>query len=86
MTTFATLDRAVGDFAVTVMLVVGLRVKGQGDDEPGPDRLQQRYGNPKKPAASVHIAAETAELAAIDLKPRKRNPTERPDPKPVMEQ
>ena len=43
LTTFATRDGApVGDFALTVTWP-GPRVKGQGEDEPGPDRLQQRY-------------------------------------------
>jgi hypothetical protein len=69
LTTFATRDGApVGDFAVTVVWP-GPSPKGQVDDEPGPDRLQNRYADPKKPAASAHIAAETADLATIDLKP-----------------
>jgi hypothetical protein len=68
LTTFATRDGApVGNFAVTVIWP-GPRVKGQGDDEPGPDRLLQRYANPKKPAVSVHIQVDTNQLAAIDLK------------------
>ena len=74
LTTFVTRDGApVGDFAVTVIWP-GPRVKGQGDDEPGPDRLLQRYGDPKKPAASVHIGTETTELATIDLKPVEEKP------------
>lgn len=69
LTTFSTRDGApVGDYAVTVTWP-GPPVKGQGEDEPGPDRLHQRYNNVKKPAASIHIGPDTAELAMIDLKP-----------------
>ena len=86
LTTFATRDGApVGDFALTVTWP-GPRVKGQGDDEPGPDRLQQRYADPKKPAASVHIAAETTELATIDLKPVEEKPKRAAGPTPGIEQ
>ena len=68
LTTFVTRDGApVGDFAVTVIWP-GPPAKGQVDDEPGPDRLLQRYARSKKPAASVHIGPETTELATIDLK------------------
>ncbi len=69
LTTFATRDGApAGDFAVTVVWP-GPPLKGQIGDEPGPDRLQQHYADAKKPAATAHIGAETAELATIDLKP-----------------
>jgi hypothetical protein len=86
LTTFVTRDGApVGDFAVTVIWP-GPRVKGQGEDEPGPDRLQQRYGDPKKPAASVHIGSETTELATIDLKPVEDKSKTATRPKPIMEQ
>ena len=78
LTTFATRDGApVGDFALTVTWP-GPRIKGQGEDEPGPDRLQHRYANPKKPAASVHVGTETTELATIDLKPVEEKPGEQP--------
>jgi hypothetical protein len=74
LTTFATRDGApVGDFALTVTWP-GPRIKGQGDDEPGPDRLQQRYADPKKPAASIHIGTETTDLTTIDLKPVEGKP------------
>ena len=56
-----------GDYAVTVIWP-GPRVKNQGEDEPGPDRLEGRYADRKKPAAEVHVASETSELATIDLK------------------
>ena len=86
LTTFATRDGApVGDFALTVTWP-GPRVKGQGDDEPGPDRLQQLYADPKKPAASVHIGTETTELATIDLKPVEEKPKSGSAPKPRIEQ
>ena len=69
LTTFATRDGApVGDFALTVTWP-GPRAKGQAEDEAGPDRLRLRYTDPKKPAASVRIEAETAQLATLDLKP-----------------
>lgn len=74
LTTFVTRDGApVGDFALTVIWP-GPPVKSQVDDEPGPDRLQQRYSDPKKPAASVHIGTETTELATIDLQPVEEKP------------
>ena len=74
LTTFATRDGApVGDFALTVTWP-GPRVKGQAEDEPGPDRLDHRYADPKRPAASIHIGPETKELATIDLKPVEGKP------------
>jgi hypothetical protein len=74
LTTYATHDGAPdGDFALTVGWP-GVRVKGQGDDEPGPDRLEQTYSDPKKPASRVQIGDETAELATIDLKPVEAKP------------
>ena len=74
LTTFTTRDGApVGDFALTVTWP-GPRVKGQAEDEPGPDRLKYRYADPKKPAASVRIEAETKQLTAIDLKAVEENP------------
>ena len=86
LTTFATRDGApVGDFALTVTWP-GPRPKGQGDDEIGPDRFQQRYADPKKPAASVHIATETTELARIDLKPVEEKPKRAAAPMSSIEQ
>ena len=85
LTTFATRDGApVGDFALSVTWP-GPRVKGQAEDEQGPDRLLQRYANPKKPAASVHIGPETTELATIDLKPLEENPKGAAGPTPSIE-
>ena len=85
LTTFATRDGApVGDFALTVTWP-GPRIKGQGEDEPGPDRLQHRYANPKKPAASVHVGTETTELATIDLKPVEEKPGRAAGPTPNIE-
>jgi hypothetical protein len=85
LTTFTTRDGApVGDFALTV-LWPGPRVKGQAEDEPGPDRLRQRYADPKKPAASVRIDAETTQLATLDLKPVEERPTRAAGPMPNIE-
>ena len=81
LTTFTTRDGApVGDFALTVVWP-GPSPKGQVDDEPGPDRLKKRYADPKKPAADAHIAAETANLATIDLKPVEEKSQKPGDPK-----
>jgi hypothetical protein len=83
LSTFKTRDGApVGDFAVTVVWP-GPRLKGQGDDEDGPDRLMRRYADSKRPAATVHIAADTKELSPIDLKSPEGKPgkTSRPEQK-----
>ena len=86
LTTFTTRDGApIGDFALTVTWP-GPRVKGQAEDEPGPDRLQRRYADPKKPAASVRVDAETMQLATIDLKPVEEKPTRAVDSTPSIEQ
>ena len=86
LTTFATRDGApVGDFALTVTWP-GPRIKGQGEDEPGPDRLQHRYADPKKPAASVRIEAETTQLATIDLKSVEEKPRGAASPMSNIEQ
>lgn len=68
LSTFATNDGApVGEYAFTAVWP-GPLAKGQGDDERGPDRLQGRYAEPKRPAARVRIDPETTELATVDLK------------------
>ena len=85
LTTFATRDGApVGDFAFTVTWP-GPSAKGPVDDDPGPDRLLQQYASPKKPAASVHIAPDTKELATIDLKSMEK-PKTAAGPTPNMDQ
>ena len=68
LTTFTANDGApLGEFAVTVNWP-GPRVKGQSEEEDGPDRLGLRYADVKRPAAKVVIDVQTTELATIDLK------------------
>jgi len=68
LTTFMTNDGApAGDYAVTVVWP-GPRVKGQAEDEEGPDRLQGRYADFRRPPATVHITPDTRVLDPIRLK------------------
>ena len=84
LTTFSTNDGSpVGEFALTVTWP-GPRLKTQGEDEVGPDRFRGRYAEAKRPAAKVTIAADTAELATVDLK--SSDGSAGPSPKPGVEQ
>jgi hypothetical protein len=68
LTTFTTDDGAPdGDYALTVTWP-SPPVKGQAEDEFGPDRLKNRYSDARRPAAQVTITAETRELPPVDLK------------------
>ena len=85
LTTFTTRDGApVGDFALTVTWP-GPRVKGQAEDEPGPDRLGRAFADARKPAASVRIDPDTKELEKIDLKPVEAKPQRADGPTPGIE-
>jgi hypothetical protein len=68
LTTFTTNDGAPdGDYALTVTWP-SPPVKGQSEDEDGPDRFAKRYADYRRPAAQIKITSEINELAPIDLK------------------
>jgi hypothetical protein len=68
LTTFATNDGAPdGEYAITVTWP-SPPVKGQGEDEEGPDRFAKRYADCRRPAAQVKVTRETSELAPLELK------------------
>jgi hypothetical protein len=68
LTTFTTNDGAPdGEYALTVTWP-SPPLKGQGEDEEGPDRLAKRYADYRRPAAQIKITGETNELATIELK------------------
>ena len=68
LTTFATNDGAPdGEYALTVIWP-SPPVKGQGEDEEGPDRFAKRYADYRRPAARVKITSETSEIAPLELK------------------
>jgi hypothetical protein len=68
LTTFTTNDGAPdGEYALTVTWP-SPPVKGQGEDEEGPDHFAKRYADYRRPAAQVKITSETSELAPLELK------------------
>ena len=68
LTTFATNDGAPdSDYALTVTWPSS-PVKGQGEDETGPDRFANRYADYRRPAAQVTITSETSELATLEFR------------------